>query len=45
MGLDCEILALFLFEPAVGPALAVEGIEVVDIELRIGEGCCKVTAA
>jgi hypothetical protein len=37
VGLDGQVLALFLPESAIGTTLAVEGVEVVDIELRAGE--------
>src|SRR5690349_9608441 len=43
-GPDGQILALFLLESAIGAALAIERIKVVDIELRAGEWPCEVTA-
>ncbi len=43
MGPNGQILALFRLEPAVGTALAVEGVKVVDVELRVGEGRCEAT--
>ena len=45
MRLDGQILALFLLEPSVGPALAVEWVKVVDIELRVSKGPSQVIAA
>jgi hypothetical protein len=37
VGLDGQILAFFLLESAIGTALTVEGVKVVDVELRVGE--------
>jgi hypothetical protein len=44
VGFDGQVLATFLLESAIGTALTVERVEVVGIELRIGERPRKVPA-